>query len=68
MHIPISILTKWIVPKSTGDFLACWNNDGGPVWKKIGRAEFLLAYGGLFGRKETQDALKKDPTLCRKSK
>jgi len=33
--------------------LACWKDVGGPDWQKIGGTEFLLAYGGLFGRKET---------------
>lgn len=61
---------KWTVSGSTGDLLACQNSLGKPCQaeEQLENSPCLLPFGGPFGRKETQDILKKNVAQLKRSR
>ncbi|WMV18075.1 hypothetical protein MTR67_011460 [Solanum verrucosum] len=56
------------MPEHTADLLSCWIRKKGSKSQKKWWRIFQLAYGGQYGRKEMEDAMRTNQTPYRKLK
>ncbi|WMV29108.1 hypothetical protein MTR67_022493 [Solanum verrucosum] len=57
---------KWTMPEHTGDLLSCWTRRGGSKSQKRWWGAILHVFGGQYGKKGMEGALRIDLALYRK--